>query len=294
MPVDYVTAYEISQRAPDWPFACVGFIPLIAGAVIIWGKRRFKWAQPHWLFAVFCLLFGLLWVSVVGFSTIHADSAAYNAYRDGEYQTVEGIVSDFHPMPYEGHQDECFSVADQRFCYSDYEIAPGFHNATSHGGPIRAGLPVRISYRDGRILKLEVPRGDVPTPAQSATIESQGQRQWQQRAENDPIEQEVTTAALFTAACWTLWWNVKWKQTMRFWVKPPYRPWVELAFRIFFALDFLGAVVALIRQFHLHPLSQGHILTTIKIASIMCVVVALMSAFTLWMAQRRDTKNRSS
>ena len=185
MHVDYATAYEISQRAPDWPFACVGFIALIAGVVIICGKRRFKWAQPHWLFAVFCLVFGFLWVSVVGFSTINADSSAYSAYRNGEYQTVEGIVTDFHPMPYEGHQDECFSVADQRFCYSDYEIAPGFHNATSHGGPIRAGLPVRISYRDSRILKLEVPKGDVPTPSRSAAIESQGQQQWQQRAEND-------------------------------------------------------------------------------------------------------------
>ena len=81
MPVDYVTAYEISQRAPDWPFACVGSTPLVAGVVIIRGKRRFKWAQPHWLFAVFCLSFGFLWVSVVGFSTIHADSAAYKALK---------------------------------------------------------------------------------------------------------------------------------------------------------------------------------------------------------------------
>ena len=47
-------------------------------------------------------------------------------------------------------------------------------------------MPVRISYRDGRILKLEVPRGDVPTAAQSAAIESQGEQQWQQRSENDP------------------------------------------------------------------------------------------------------------
>lgn len=77
---------------------------------------------------------------------------------------------------------------------------------------------------------------------------------------------------------------------MRFWVKPPYRPWVELAFRIFFALNFIGAVIALIRQLLSHPASHSHILATVEIASIICAVVALMTAFTLWMAHRRDTK----
>ena len=154
---------------------------------------------------------------------------------------------------------------------------------------------LRYSLRDfptcsGLALRLEVPRGDVATPAQSAAIKSQGQQQWQQRSENDPFEQEMTTAALFTAACWTLWWNLKWKQAMRFWVKPPYRPWVELTFRIFFALNFIGAVVALIRQLHSYPVSDSHILTTVEIAGIMCAVVALMTASTLWMAHRRDTK----
>jgi hypothetical protein len=182
MTIQYVTVYEIAQRIPDWPFACIGLIPVFAGAVITWGKRRFKWAQPHWLFVIFCCLFGAVWVGVVGSSTLLADSDAFMAYQKGEYQTVEGIVRDFHRMPYEGHQDECLSVQDQRFCYSDYEIAPGFHNATSHGGPIRAGLPVRIAYRDGRILKLEIPEDQATTPAQSAAITTEGERLSRQRA----------------------------------------------------------------------------------------------------------------
>jgi hypothetical protein len=289
VPIQYLTVYEIAQRTPDWPFACIGLIPLIAGAVIIWGKRRFKWTQPHWLFAIFCCLFGAFWVVVVGSSTLLADSDAFVAYQRGEYQTVKGVVTDFHPMPYEGHQDECFSVQDQRFCYSDYEIAPGFHNAATHG-PIRAGLPVRIAYRDGRILKLEIPSGLAPTPAQSAAITAEGERQWQQRAVNDPFEQKINTAALFTAVCWTLWWNLQWKRVMRFWLKPPYRPWVAVVFRLFFALNFLGAVVGFARQLRSHPLTKQDVGPTIQIAAIMCVLVALMSAYVLWMAQRRDAK----
>ena len=290
MPIDYVTAYEISERVPDWPFACAGFIPMAIGTAILWGKRRFKWAQPHWLFAVLCCVFGSVWVVGVGLNTLHADSAAYTAYANGYYQRVEGIVTDFHPMPYEGHEDECFSVQNQRFCYSDFEIGPGFHNASSHGGPIRAGLPVRIAFRSGQILKLEVARDYLPTPAQSAAVSSQAERQSQERAEKDPVEQEMQIAALFTGACWTLWWNLQWKRAMRFWLKPPYRPWVELAFRVFFALNFVAAAVGFLRQLHSHPLKQGQLQPTIQIASLMCVVVALTSVFALWTAQRRDAK----
>ena len=68
------------------------------------------------------------------------------AFRAGQYSLVEGTVADFHPMPYEGHNEECFTVEDQRFCYSDYVVTPGFHNTASHGGPIPAGIHVRIAY----------------------------------------------------------------------------------------------------------------------------------------------------
>ena len=61
-------------------------------------------------------------------------------------------------------------------------------------------------------------------------------------------------------------------------------------FRLFFALNFLGAVVGSARQLYSHPLTRQDIGPTILIAAMMCVVVALMSAYLLWMAQRRDAK----
>lgn len=290
----YVTVYQIAQTAPDWPFALIGLVPLIAGAVILWGKRRFKWTQPHWLFAIFCCLFGTLWISVVGSSTLRANSDAFAAYQKGEYQIVEGVVTDFHPMPYEGHQEECFSVEEQRFCYSDYIIAPGFRNTASHGGPIRAGLQVRIAYLNGSILRLEVPKDQALTPAQSAAVTVEGERQWQQRTADDPFTQKMNTAFLFTAMCWTLWWNLQWKRVMRFWLKPPYLPWVQVVFRVFFAFDFVGALVGFVRQLLSHPLTKQDIVPTIRIAAIMCAIVAAMSTLVLWQAQRRDRKAASA
>ena len=69
---------------------------------------------------------------------------------------IEGTVSQFIPMPYTGHAMESFVVHGVRFAYSDYVITAGFNNTSSHGGPIREGLPVRIWYRGNEILRLDV------------------------------------------------------------------------------------------------------------------------------------------
>jgi hypothetical protein len=290
MAPEYVTVYQISKQSTDWSFVLAGSIPLIVGIVIILGKRRFKWKQPHWFLPIFACGFGLLWLCTAGLSVLHEDSLALTAYQKGDFQFVEGIVTDFHPMPYEGHQEECFSVQDKRFCYSDYVIAPGFRNTASHGGPIRSGLPVRIAYSGNVILRLDIPKGEVLSPAESAATLNSAQRGWQERTERDPVEQRMNIAFLFTAVCWTLWWNLQWRRVMRFWVRPPNRSWVPYLYRTFYALNFLGALWQFVKQLHAHPLAKQDVGPTFEIAVIMCAVVALMSASVLWMAQRRDRK----
>ena len=58
-------------------------------------------------------------------------------YRAQQYSVVEGIVENFKPMPYEGHENETFTVNGIRFEYSDYAVSPAFNQTSSHGGPIR-------------------------------------------------------------------------------------------------------------------------------------------------------------
>jgi len=89
---------------------------------------------------------GVLWAfgaaaTVYGF---HAEARA--AARSPNTPVVEGVVEDFHAAPYEGHQDESFAVSGVRFAYSDFVITGGFRQSSSHGGPIREGLVVRIRY----------------------------------------------------------------------------------------------------------------------------------------------------
>lgn len=109
-------------------------------------------------------IFGIIWIiGWLGFGGIGFGNVLSQYYKcvgwakSGNYSVVVGNVSDFKPMPYAGHEDESFSVNGVHFEYSDYDLSKcGFNNSTSHGGPISEGLPVRISYKDGRILILEI------------------------------------------------------------------------------------------------------------------------------------------
>ena len=83
-----------------------------------------------------------------------------DAVAAGDFHVAEGLVENFHPMPPSGHDTERFTVQGENFAYSDNIITGGFNNTSSHGGPMKSGLPVRITYFDGDvgrvIVKVEV------------------------------------------------------------------------------------------------------------------------------------------
>ena len=163
---DYVTVYQIAQdpqyRSSSLLIFAVrialqglGLIPLIAGITLLLGRKLFDW-RVHWGASSLLCCLGAIWLLAWGRPRMDSkDLEALSAFQRGDYQIVEGRVTKFDPMPVEGHKNECFSLQNQRFCYSDYMIAPGFRNAASHGGPIREGLQVRIAHRGSIILRIE-------------------------------------------------------------------------------------------------------------------------------------------
>jgi hypothetical protein len=110
---------------------------------------------------------------------------------------------------------------------------------------------------------------------------------------NDPFQQRMQIAFIFTMTCWALWWNIQWKQVMRFWVRPPNRRWVQLLFRVWFASCFVGALYRFAQEVHASHLTERDIGPTAGIAAIMCAVIALISAVGLWGVQRRDRRAMS-
>ncbi len=82
-------------------------------------------------------------------------------YKEGRCIYGEGTVSDFKPMPADGHVHESFVMGNRKFEYSDFDLSrPGFNNTASHGGPIKEGLPVHVWFesQDGTnsIARLDV------------------------------------------------------------------------------------------------------------------------------------------
>lgn len=101
------------------------------------------------MFATFLLMFdafsGLGKLGAVGLS---------NQLRAGDADQIEGTVSAFFEVY--GGKNECFSIGERRFCYSDYVVTPGFNRTRALGGPISPGLQVRLSAIGDTIVRLEV------------------------------------------------------------------------------------------------------------------------------------------
>jgi hypothetical protein len=108
------------------------------------------------IFSWFFLCFALAGAVVTFRTTTASYDSAAELEREHRYNVVEGKVEKFVPMPYQGHVRESFVVGGKNFSYSDYILTGCFNNTTSHGGPIHAGLLVRVAYAGNCIVRLEV------------------------------------------------------------------------------------------------------------------------------------------
>jgi len=162
------------------------------------------------------------------------------------FTMVDGLVSNFRPMPYEGHQDECFSVQSETFCYSDYGVTSGFNNSASHGGPIREGLLVPVSYIGNTIIRLEVGSDALASAAQRGVVAVTAKKEWTQRQEHDQVLDRMTLGFGVAVVFMTVWWNLQPLRFIRFWLKPPYKRRTVILFRLFFAANLVGAIRYLI------------------------------------------------
>jgi hypothetical protein len=148
-----------------WHFASFGMVGVVIGAILVATVNRrgalpFNWwsSRPRASkrFAVYILIFSLFWTISALYGTYAQYAALKKAQENGTAQIVEGVVTHFKPMPATGHAMERFCVQTTCFSYSDYVVSAGFNNTSSHGGPIREGLPVRVTYVGAAIIKLEV------------------------------------------------------------------------------------------------------------------------------------------
>jgi hypothetical protein len=160
--MEYRTVFDIATAGyKSWYFPTFGLIFVTAGAILVANRKNLpSWWAKHPrasnVFAFYFFGFAVLWTLVSFFSTYSQYSSLSKARSASDLRVAEGVVTNFKPMPAIGHAMERFCVSRVCFEYSDYVIAGGFNNTTSHGGPIREGLQVRVSYVGNSIVKLEV------------------------------------------------------------------------------------------------------------------------------------------
>lgn len=246
----YVTVFEITQKPFEWWFSAFGLLFVVIGIVLIFVANKWPSQKPAKFTGYFMLVFASLWTVVAFTSTFGEYRKLTEAYKTGNYSRVEGTVENFHPMPFEGHQNECFSVQSERFCYSDYQVQAGFNQSASHGGPIRKGLPVRIAFYDGEILRLEVSANSLPSMPERSAYANAEKDKMAEREEKDPVLNHMNLGFSFAIVFITLCWNLDWSHYMRYWIRrgPPYGRYWQWGFRTFFLANLVGSSVFLIKQ----------------------------------------------
>jgi hypothetical protein len=247
----YKTVFEITKEPFQWWFPAYGLIFIVIGTVLIFVGK--KWPsfpmtkRAKWL-GYFFVPFASLWTVVAFLSTYTIYRAAIDSYLSNNTEIIEGVVENFQPMPYTGHRDECFTVRDTRFCYSDYRGTPAFNQTASHGGPIRESLPVRITHHNGQILRLDISADKLPTPTERSARAKLEEEQFRERLRRGPFHTRAALAIWFAVAIISCCWSVDWRHYLRYWLKvpPPYSRYTEFGFRAILAWVFLGVLFQMV------------------------------------------------
>jgi hypothetical protein len=133
----------------------ISYGPLLAGIVFVILDVLFKKIFPSAQRRSITLFTCLACVVVIAITMFQISSLEYYKKQLAKQRCsiIEGVVTNFRPMPYSGHSHESFVINGVRFTYSDYTITTAFKNTSSHGGPIKPGMHLRVYYTDSREFK---------------------------------------------------------------------------------------------------------------------------------------------
>jgi hypothetical protein len=152
---EFETVFEVTDKQVDWrPVLVLGTVFLLS-VLGVFARERAPFVPPRWLCQATMVTSALLLLGAC--SKLYVPQFwAIHELRTGDYSVVEGAVQGLPTMPPQGHPHDCISVAEKKFCYSDFIGTPGFNRTVSNGGPLRNGVYARISFHDQTILKVEI------------------------------------------------------------------------------------------------------------------------------------------
>jgi len=141
--------FDMSLLIPVIMFILLLFMPkLQAQAFARAGKElTIRSKRTTKLFQMIGLLFAGAFLIMMISENIDLYKTTVGAYRSGNYETVEGYVDSFIPMPKGGHSRESFEIDGVHFEYSENLIPSAYSKTKSNGGVIRGnGQYLKIGY----------------------------------------------------------------------------------------------------------------------------------------------------
>jgi hypothetical protein len=157
--MNYLVAFDIRDvdfMAPI--YWSTGLIAVLTATVFVVSRKSLD-GRGGRIFSWFVLCVAVSWTAYAWVSTSNLYKSAIAAFSDGHASIVEGRVSSFEPMPPSGHGAERFCVQSQCFFYSGNDDSIGFSKPSTRGGPIKADLPVRVTFVGNTIVRLEIASG---------------------------------------------------------------------------------------------------------------------------------------
>jgi hypothetical protein len=139
----YRVVFDAADKPLAWWFPA---IPLaLLGLCVLW--RRYASTESQRASALLGIVGLPIMTALFALFVVVPRAQALSALASGRYDVVEGIVEDFQPLPAKAQGTrERFRVGIVVFDYRTNEVSPGFNQTSAEGGPIRDGLPVRITY----------------------------------------------------------------------------------------------------------------------------------------------------
>lgn len=160
----YQTIFDITQIGfvQLWPLALgIGltlvtftlvFAPDLEGVPYFWLPKR-----VGVIMNCACFMIAAIWTAGVLYGTIDLYIIARYSLASGDYSIAQGPITDFRPLlPGDMGGSESFTVQSVTFSYSEYDLLSGFNRTKREGNPLKVGMPVRVTYKDDMILRLEV------------------------------------------------------------------------------------------------------------------------------------------
>jgi len=160
---DFVTVFEITRNS-NGIFAGTIFRLLIGVTALVGGLRSvvFRWRRGgnvnHYIEALFLIGWSFFWIYLHNFPHVFGHiNRLVNAYRENQYQVVEGPVQILHQQPATGHtKGDIVAVSGEQFEVNYFYLTPAYRNTLAHRGVLTAGTDARIYYYNGEILRVDI------------------------------------------------------------------------------------------------------------------------------------------